>query len=191
MLQWTLTGLYLFKLWFSPGLCPWVGWLDHVVVLFLVFVRNLHTVLHSGLSVYIPTNSVGGLPLLTPSPAFTVCRLRAFFFFNVWLCWVFIAACTGFFSSCCEQGLLCSCGARASHCSGFSCCCAQALEHMGFHSCSFQALEHRRNSCGAWAQLLYARGVFPDQESNPCLLHWQADSLPLSHRGSPIIILYR
>ena len=28
-------------------------------------------------------------------------------------------------------------------------------------------------------------GVFPDQGSNPCLLHWQADSLPLSHQGSP------
>ena len=24
---------------------------------------------------------------------------------------------------------------------------------------------------------------------NPCLLHWQADSLPLSHQGSPIICL--
>ena len=24
-------------------------------------------------------------------------------------------------------------------------------------------------------------GIFPDQESNLCLLHWQADSLPLSH----------
>ena len=23
-----------------------------------------------------------------------------------------------------------------------------------------------------------------DQGSNPCLLHWQADSLPLSHQGS-------
>ena len=27
-------------------------------------------------------------------------------------------------------------------------------------------------------------GVFPDQGSNLCLLHWQADSLPLSHQGS-------
>ena len=27
--------------------------------------------------------------------------------------------------------------------------------------------------------------IFPDQGSNPCLLHWQADSLPLSHQGSP------
>ena len=30
-----------------------------------------------------------------------------------------------------------------------------------------------------------ARGIFPDQGSNPCLLHWQLDSLPLSHQGSP------
>ena len=29
-----------------------------------------------------------------------------------------------------------------------------------------------------------ACGVFPDQGSNPCLLHWQADSLPLSPQGS-------
>ena len=28
-------------------------------------------------------------------------------------------------------------------------------------------------------------GIFPDQESDPCLLHWQADSLPLSHREAP------
>ena len=24
------------------------------------------------------------------------------------------------------------------------------------------------------------QGIFPTQKSNPCLLHWQADSLPLS-----------
>ena len=27
-------------------------------------------------------------------------------------------------------------------------------------------------------------GIFLSQGSNPCLLHWQADSLPLSHLGS-------
>ena len=27
--------------------------------------------------------------------------------------------------------------------------------------------------------------IFPTQGSNLCLLHWQADSLPLSHLGSP------
>jgi len=30
-----------------------------------------------------------------------------------------------------------------------------------------------------------ACGIFLDPGSNPCLLHWQADSLPLSHQGSP------
>ena len=28
-------------------------------------------------------------------------------------------------------------------------------------------------------------GIFLTQGSNPCLLHWQLDSLPLSHLGSP------
>ena len=27
-------------------------------------------------------------------------------------------------------------------------------------------------------------GIFSDQGLNPCLLHWQADSLPLSHQAS-------
>ena len=28
-------------------------------------------------------------------------------------------------------------------------------------------------------------GIFPDEGSNPCLLHWQADSSPLSSQESP------
>ena len=38
----------LFELWFSQGICPAVGLLGHMVVLFLVFLRNLHTTFHSG-----------------------------------------------------------------------------------------------------------------------------------------------
>ena len=34
-----------------------------------------------------------------------------------------------------------------------------------------------------------ACGAFPDQRSNLCLLHWQADSLPLSHQGSLCLFL--
>ena len=30
-----------------------------------------------------------------------------------------------------------------------------------------------------------ACGILPDQGSNPCSLHWQADSQPLRHQGSP------
>ena len=29
------------------------------------------------------------------------------------------------------------------------------------------------------------QGIFLTQGSKPCLLHWQADSLPMSHQGSP------
>ena len=34
-----------------------------------------------------------------------------------------------------------------------------------------------------------ACGIFPDQGSNPCPLHWQADSQPLRHQGSPFLVL--
>ena len=33
------------------------------------------------------------------------------------------------------------------------------------------------------------QGIFLTEGSNPCLLHWQAKSLPLSHLGSPIICM--
>ena len=32
-----------------------------------------------------------------------------------------------------------------------------------------------------------ACGIFLDQGSNPCPLHWQADSQPLRHQGSPTV----
>ena len=33
-----------------------------------------------------------------------------------------------------------------------------------------------------------ACGIFPDLGSNPCPLHWQADSQPLHHQGSPVAL---
>ena len=38
-------------------------------------------------------------------------------------------------------------------------------------------------------QTVLLQGIFQTQESNPslpCLLHWQVDSLPLSHLGIPV-----
>ena len=35
-----------------------------------------------------------------------------------------------------------------------------------------------------------ACGIFPDQGSNPCSLHWQADSQPLHHQGRPPLSLF-
>ena len=79
-----------------------------------------------------------------------------------WLHWVFVAAhglslvaaSGGYFSLWC----------MASHCSGFSCCGAQALSAR-----ASVVVAH-------WLSCSMACGIFPDQGSNPCLLHWQADS---------------
>ena len=35
-----------------------------------------------------------------------------------------------------------------------------------------------------WVAIL--QGIFPTQESNPHLLHWQADSYPLYHQEGPL-----
>ena len=36
-----------------------------------------------------------------------------------------------------------------------------------------------------------ACGTLPDQESNPCLLHWQADSQPLNGQGKPSQLCFK
>ena len=82
------------------------------------------------------------------------------------------------FSSCAEQGLPFCCGVQASHCGGFSCCSAWVQGYTG------PVVLGHRLSCST------ACRIFLDQGSNLCLLHWQVDSLPLSHQGSPIILIY-
>ena len=57
-----------------------------------------------------------------------------------------------------------------------------AVEH-GLSSCSSWALEHMHNDAHGLSYSA-ACGIFPDQGPNLCLLHWQADSLPLSHLGN-------
>ena len=51
-------------------------------------------------------------------------------------------------------------------------------------------VEHGSRTCGlssygTWAECSIACGIFLDQGSNSHFLHWQVDSLPLSHQGSP------
>ena len=53
------------------------------------------------------------------------------FFLFVFLAALGLCCCSRAFSSCSEWGLLSSCGAWASHCSGFSWCREQALGHRG------------------------------------------------------------
>ena len=65
----------------------------------------------------------------------------------------------GLLSSCGNQGLLSSCSARASHCSGF------LLQSMGSRHAGSAVVVHRLSYSAAC-------GIFLDQESNPHLLHW-------------------
>ena len=93
------------------------------------------------------------------------------------LCWVFTAVWA--FSSCGEQKLLSDCDAWASHCSGFSCCRAWSLGCSGLSSFGTWAQYLRLPGSRAQSQKLWrlalcsvACGIFPDQRSNLCLLHW-------------------
>ena len=90
--------------------------------------------------------------------------------------------CCSVFSSWGEQGLLSSCGAGASQCRGFSFWVARALGLEGFRSCSLQALELGLVVMANGLICSLACGIFPDQGSNPCPQHWQADSQPLDHQ---------
>ena len=66
--QWTgkvpILGIFVFLCFFFQVLCPGVGLLSHTVVLLLVFwgASTLFSIVPA--SIYIPTNSVGGLPVL-------------------------------------------------------------------------------------------------------------------------------
>ena len=98
------------------------------------------------------------------------------FFIYFQLCWAFSAV----WSTPC-------CGVRVqvSHCDGFPCCGSRPLG-CGLSGCSSWALGHRLSSCCTCTCCSKALEIFPDQGSSLCLLHWQADSLPLSHQGSPV-----
>ena len=112
-----------------------------------------------------------------------------FFFFLInlliyfWLSWVFVAAC--------RISLVAASGGYSSlRCVGFSLRRLLLLRttgsrHTGFSSWGSRALELRLSSCGSRAQVLRGMWDPPGQGSNPCPLHWQADSQLLRHQGSP------
>ena len=73
-----------------------------------------------------------------------------------------------------RAGATLCCGARASHCNGFSCCGAWALGAQAsvvvahsLSSCSLRALEHRLSSWGARAQLLHGMWDLPGPGTEP------------------------
>ena len=98
-----------------------------------------------------------------------------FYFLFFWLCWVFVSV----------LGLslvAASGGHSSSRCTGLSLSRPLLLWSTGSR-CAGSVVVAHRPSCSA------ACGIFPDQGSNPCPLHWQADSQPLCHQGSPVTCL--
>ena len=93
------------------------------------------------------------------------------FFIYFWLCWVFVSV----------RGLspvAASEGHSSSRCAGLSLSRPLLLRSTGSRHAGSATVAHGPSRSAAC-------GIFPDQGSNPCPLHWQADSQPLCHQGSP------
>ena len=69
-------------------------------------------------------------------------------------------------------------GHSSSRCTGLSLSRPLLLRSTGSSRAGSVIVAHGP-SCSA------ACGILPDQGLNPCPLHWQADSQPLRHQGSP------
>ena len=94
-----------------------------------------------------------------------------YYLFYLWLCWVFVSV----------RGLslvAASGGHSSLQCAGLSPSRPLLLWSTGSRCAGSLAVVHGL-SCSA------ACGILPDQGSNPCPLHWQADSQPLRHQGNP------
>ena len=99
-----------------------------------------------------------------------------YLFIYLWLCWVFISV----------RGLslvAASGGRSSSRCAGLSLSRPLLLRSTDSRRAGSVIVAHGP-SCSAVC------GIFPDQGSNPCPLHWQADSQPLRHQGSPWYLFF-
>ena len=97
--------------------------------------------------------------------------LFIYLFIYLWLCWVFVSV----------RGLslVAASGCHSSsQCAGLSLLQPLLLGSTGSRRAGSAIVAHGPSRSAAC-------GIFPDQGSNPCPLHWQADSQPLRHQGSP------
>ena len=99
-------------------------------------------------------------------------KFHSFFLIYFWLCWVLVSV----------RGLslvAANGGHSSSRCTGLSPSRPLPLQRTGSRRAGSVIVAHGP-SCSE------ACGILPDQGPNPCALHWQADSQPLHHQGSPI-----
>ena len=102
---------------------------------------------------------------------FSFSFFKIYLFIYLWLCWVFVSV----------RGLspvAASGGHSSSRCAGLALSRPLLLRSTGSSRAGSVVVAHGP-SCSV------ACGIFPDQGSNPCPLHWQADSQPVRHQGSP------
>ena len=102
---------------------------------------------------------------------------KFYLYIYFWQCWVFVSV----------RGLslvAASGGHSSSRCAGLSLSRPLLLRSTGSRRAGSVIVAHGP-SCST------ACGMFPDRGSNPCPLHWQADSQPLRHQGSPPPYLLR
>ena len=106
---------------------------------------------------------------------FLISKASFFKFIYLWLCWVFVSV----------RGLslvAASEGHSSSRCAGLSLSRRLLLRSTGSRRAGSVVVAHGL-SCSV------ACGILPDQGSNPYPLHWQADSQPLRHQGSPWVFV--
>ena len=105
---------------------------------------------------------------------FPFLKIKKKFYYFFGLCWIFFVALHGL-SLVVASGDV---GVQASPGGGSSCYRAWALDLM-----SSVVLVH---------ELSYPKacGIFPDQGPNPCLLHWQVNSSPLSLGETPASLFF-
>ena len=106
---------------------------------------------------------------------FILVCLHSFYFMYVCMAVLGLRFCARAFLQLRQVGATLHRGARASHHCGLS------LPSTGSRRAGSVIVPHGP-SCSA------ACGIFPDQGPNPCPLHWQADSQPLRHQGSPMFL---
>jgi len=107
--------------------------------------------------------------------------LKYFLFYKIilficfWLCWVFTAVWTFLLLWCLRFSLqrLSCCGAQVLGCAGFSSWCVGSVVTAPDRSGISSAVVVHRLSCSGACEIFLGQGL------NLCLLHWQADSLPL------------
>ena len=94
-----------------------------------------------------------------------------YLFIYFWLCWVFVSV-RG------PSPAAASGGHSSSPCAGLSPSRPLLLRSTGSRRTGSVVVAHGPSRCAAC-------GIFPARGTNPCPLHWQADSQPLRHQGSP------